>query len=227
MKNLTDFFSKVFVINCAHRPDRLECVKEELCKNEMADLEKVSFYAGIIGDYVSHPHDWGAGNGAWGCLQSHRRILEDVMHDRDERGQEIHSSILILEDDVVFTNDAKEKLNEFMEIVPSDWGQIYLGGQHQQPAKKSKIEGVMVGVSINRTHAYAVNKSAYQQVYRHISYMSDYIGTSKHVDHQLELAHVRGDWKVYCPPKWIAGQAAGPSNISGAVDAERFWMSNH
>lgn len=227
MKNLTDFFDRVFVINCAHRPDRLESVTEELLKDGMADLDKVIFFPAIIGDYVTHPHDWRAGNGSWGCLQSHRRILEDVLHERDKDDEVIPQSILVLEDDAVFTPGAKKRLNHFMSVVPSDWGQIYLGGQHQKATEDTGVDGVVLGVSVNRTHAYAVNKPVYQQVYRHISFMSDYRGTHKHVDHQLELAHRRKDWKVYCPDKWLVGQAAGTSNVSGRMDDERFWMKNH
>ena len=36
MKNLTDWFDRVYVINCAHRPDRLEETKKHLEETGMA-----------------------------------------------------------------------------------------------------------------------------------------------------------------------------------------------
>lgn len=224
MKTLTDWFSRVYVINCDHRPDRWEAVMQHLKKSGMADILLVERMPAVIGDYTGHPAGWGAGRGAWGCLQSHRRLLEDVMHVRDERGDMRLDSVLVLEDDVFFVPDALARLNAFMEAVPADWGQIYLGGQHRGKVTATESPHVVRGGSVNRTHAYAVSRQYFQKVYHHISYMPDYVGTTKHVDHQLELAHRRGDWPVYCPPKWIAGQEEGTSNISGKTNARKLWQ---
>jgi GR25 family glycosyltransferase involved in LPS biosynthesis len=222
-KNLTDWFSRVYVINCAHRPDRLERILKHLEESGMADVSKVHVFNAIIGDYTGHPAGWGGGNGAWGCLQSHRRLLEDAMHVCDDRGIMALESILILEDDCFFLDNALEKLNEFMPQVPADWGQIYLGGQHRRKTTPTVSGGVVIGNSVNRTHAHAISRNHIHKVYHHISYMPDYQGTNKHVDHQLELAHNRKDWPVYCPKRWIAGQEAGTSNISGKKNPRMIW----
>jgi len=223
MKNLTDWFDRVYVINCAHRRDRLEETKKHLEETRMADNDKVHYYPAIIGDWTTCPADWGSGRGAWGCLRSHQRILEDVIHARDDRHIMSLDNVLILEDDVIFKDDSLEKLNEFMEVVPDDWGQIYLGGQHRRHPKETDIPNVIIGNSINRTHAHAINGPSITSVYRHISYASDYRGSAKHIDHQLELAHRRKDWPVYCPKEWVAGQRAGSSNISGKTNETKFW----
>ena len=224
MKNLTDWFDRVYVINCAHRPDRLEETKEHFAETKMADNDKVVYYPAIIGDWTTCPADWNSGRGAWGCLRSHQRIIEDVIHDRDQRGQLKCRNVLILEDDVIFKEGALENLNIFMEAVPDDWGQIYLGGQHRRQTKNTDDVNVKIGMSVNRTHAYAINSPSYTEVYRHISYATDYRGTNKHIDHQLELAHNRQDWPVYCPREWVAGQRAGSSNISGKTNDTQFWL---
>jgi len=223
MKNLTDWFDRVYVINCAHRPDRLEETKKHLEETRMADNDKVHYYPAIIGDWTTCPADWGSGRGAWGCLRSHQRILEDVLHTRDDRHTLTLNNVLVLEDDVIFKKDALEKLNEFMEDIPEEWGQIYLGGQHRRENTKTSSPNVIIGGSVNRTHAYAVHQSTFQEFYRHISYASDYRNTNKHIDHQLEVAHRRKDWRVYCPKEWIAGQRAGSSNINGKVNETKFW----
>ena len=223
MKNLTDWFDRVYVINCAHRPDRFEETKRHLEETGMANNDWVHYYPAIIGDWTTHPADWNSGKGAWGCLRSHQRILEDVLHTRDDQHTLTLNNVLVLEDDVIFKEDALEKLNEFMEDVPTDWGQIYLGGQHRRKKGETDSPKVVIGNSVNRTHAYAVNQPTFTQFYRHISYATDYRDTNKHIDHQLELAHRRKDWPVYCPKEWIVGQRAGSSNINGKINETKFW----
>ena len=223
LRNLTDHFDRVFLINCQHRPDRLEETMAEFKRSGMADPSKVIVTKAIVGDYTGHSAGWGAGNGAWGCLQSHRRILEDLLHMRDERDALAWTSALILEDDVFFLDNALEDFNRFIADAPPEWGQLYLGGQHQQKVTPTDNPNLKKGNSINRTHAYAVHQSSVKQIYQHISYMPDY-GPGIHVDHQLELAHRRKDWPVYCPARWICGQRAGTSNISGADLKALTWL---
>lgn len=225
LKNLTDWFDHVFVINCAHRPDRLEAVTAELTKDGMADMSKVKIVPAVVGDYTGHPADWRAGRGAWGCLRSHARIAEDLMHMRDERDALSWNSALILEDDVFFVEGAKVMLNQFMEDIPGNWGQLYLGGQNQKPTEKTTSPHVRRCWSVNRTHAYVISHDTIAKFYQHINYMPDYnSGTNRvHIDHQLERAHQRGDWAVYAPTEWICGQAAGSSNISGATNPAMLW----
>ena len=222
MKNLTDWFDRVYVINCAHRPDRLKETKKHLAETGMSDNNKVIYYPAIIGDWTTCPADWKSGYGAWGCLRSHQRIMEDVLHTRDADYELAIDNVLVMEDDIIFKDNALENLNKFMDEVPEDWGQIYLGGQHRRK-KRILSDTVVRAASVNRTHAYAVREEYFTTFYRHISYATDYRGTSKHVDHQLELAHRRRDWPVYCPREWIVGQRAGSSNISGKTNETKFW----
>jgi hypothetical protein len=219
---LSGWFDHIYVINCAHRPDRKKQVVKEL--EPLADMSKVTLYPGVIGDYTTHPAGFNGGRGAWGCLQSHRRIYEDIMHMRDSDGALSWRAVLILEDDVYFLPGALRDLELFMLSVPDGWGQLYLGGQHRKAPIDVGIPHVIGGASINRTHAYAVSAGHVQAVYRHVSYMADYANNKYHIDHQLERAHQRGDWPVYCPPRWICGQRAGSSNVSGRKDKNRVWQ---
>ena len=141
--------------------------------------------------------------------------MEDLMHKRDERESLTWDRALILEDDVFFLDNALENLKTFMESIPNVWGQLYLGGQHRKTPTKTEWNNVMLGNSVNRTHAYAINRASVQKVYNHVSYMMDYVDNNFHIDHQLERAHQRKDWAVYCPVKWICGQRGGNSNVSG------------
>jgi hypothetical protein len=223
MKNLTDWFSRVCVITCQHRPDRLEQTLAHLEASGLAHSAGVKVQRGVIGSWVTTPVDWLAGDGAWGCHASHRRLLEDVMHERNEDLSFALDSILILEDDVFFVDGALEKLDAFMPSVPDDWDQLYLGGEHKAAVERVN-DRVVRGGSVNRTHAHAIKASCYQKLYRHITFASDFIRTHKHVDHQLEVAHQRRDWNVYCPVEWIAGQRENLSIITGKPTPEKLWQ---
>lgn len=219
---LHDHFDRIFVINCKHRPDRLEEFWKNIEETGVSDDGHIAVYPAIIGDYTGHPAGWGGGRGAWGCLQSHRRLMEDLMHDRDDRGDIQWDQALVLEDDVFFLPSALTGLELLMRDVPQGWGQIYLGGQNRDRITRLESPYVVQCHSVNRTHAYAVSRHSIQQIYHHVSYMADY-HSDKHIDHQLELAHQRGDWKVYGPPKWLCGQRAGTSNIGRHNEHDITW----
>lgn len=224
MKNLTDWFDRVFVLNCAHRKDRLEKVRGGLVDGGLVDWDKVIVFPAVIGAYTTCPADWKSGRGAWGCRASHSRICEDVLHHRDSKCDLIWKNYLVLEDDVEFLPGALENLNLFMAQVPADWDQIYLGGQHCRPPEKTPNDRVIIGRSVNRTHAYALSSKNYTRFYRHINHAVSYRGNRWHIDHQLEIAHQMRMWKTYCPDRWLCGQAAGKSDISEREVKAEVWQ---
>jgi GR25 family glycosyltransferase involved in LPS biosynthesis len=229
LKSLTDWFDQVHVISCVNRPHRLEAFKENILRTKIADYSKIRINRAVMGEAVGFPRYWKAGSGAWGCLQSHKRVIEDVMCGHYNEFNYLPSwtkNYVVLEDDVQFTDDALVRLNRFMEKVPNDWGQIYFGGQHFQefPYEPTEDPEIFVGRSINRLHAYAVHERIYLKFYSHICNAPDYGRVNHHIDHQLEAAHRRRDWKVYCPPRWFAGQRAGWSDINWMKHGDRMWQ---
>ena len=137
----------------------------------------------------------------------------------------------MLEDDVVWQERAGEMLAEFMPQVPKDWDQIYLGGQHlREPVDQGGVNPaatvrVLRAWNVNRTHAFALQKKAIARVHQHIWHAPDYISKEGgwHIDHQLGIAHERGDWSVYAPSWWLAGQDEDRSNISGNYNPRLCW----
>lgn len=229
---LTDAFDRVVILNLPFKTTRRERLTRHLEERGLADMAKVRWQRAWCGDWTGHPAWWSAGNGAFGCLMSHVQAIGDAIHDGLE-------SVLILEDDVVFHPRASEWLPGLMEVLPEDWGQLYLGGQYlkREPVVVEGTEGrVMRPHNVNRTHAFALRKSAMAPVLRHVLHAPDYLryattetgmpmleGNAFHIDHQLGRAHEREDWAVYSPRWWLAGQAAGDSNVSGRVNPELWW----
>lgn len=209
-------FKQAFVINLPFKADRLEKFQTDC---PWYDEWDVKVWPAVHGDSVQHPSWWRAGRGAWGCYRSHLQILEHCY----QQGIE---SYIVFEDDAIFRSDAREKLLKFMGEVPDDWQQIYLGGQllhtdNHPPRKLS--EHVYVPYNVNRTHCFAVHRRGYERLYTHLNETP--FAPSEHVDHHSGRLHETGTWNVYCPDKWIVGQDAGPSNISGNNNSAQFWTN--
>ena len=221
MDKLTDLFDRVYVINCPHRRDRITALDENIKDTGVADCSKMHVFAGVRGELSPPPKYWGASAGAWGCYQSHRRLIEDILNEDDKS----IDSILILEDDAYFPEDALEKINVFMGNVPADWDQLYLGGQHTSNPKATTNDAVLKVSTTSRLHAYALRKKVLKTFYTHINEAPDFIGAfDHHIDHQVEIAHKQGLWNAYCPKSWIVGQAAGKSDIMPEESQEvRMW----
>ncbi|MEO5913304.1 MAG: glycosyltransferase family 25 protein [Luteolibacter sp.] len=217
---LLDHFERLYVISLPYKADRRERLAGHLEELGLGTRKDITWAKAISGEHCQPPVWFGAGNGAWGCLQSHARIVEDAIMD------EI-TSYCVLEDDAVFCDRAEHLLKLLMEEMPDDWGQIYLGGQHiENPGLLTGKSVVARGTSINRTHAFAVHKRAFQKFYRHILDAPEYISRgSWHIDHQLGLAHEARFWNTYVPLWWIAGQDAGFSSITCRQNPRYWWHS--
>ena len=207
-------FARSFVINLPFKTDRLEKIKAK------PHMQSAEVWPAVHGDSVKHPDWWTAGNGAWGCYRSHLQILEYCY----QRQEQIESYV-VYEDDSIFRDGFEDNLKSFMENVPNDWEMIYLGGQllHENQHPPIKVaEGVYVPYNVNRTHCFAVHRRGYEKIYRHLNATPFHNG--EHIDHHVGRLHESGKLKIYCPGKWLVGQDAGPSNISGNQNAATFWV---
>jgi hypothetical protein len=215
---LRDYFERIYVINLPYKEDRRDRLTRHLAEVGIADPGDLSWVRAISGDWCWPPAYFQAGGGAWGCLQSHVRIVQDAIMDGIE-------NYLVLEDDAVFQARSPELLARLMRELPDDWGQIYLGGQHlKDPEPVSGRPFVFRCNNVNRTHAFALHKRAMVNFQQHVSHAPDYISRGGwHIDHQLGIAHERGTWKTYAPAWWIAGQDEGASNISGRSNPRLWW----
>jgi len=214
---LTDHFAKIFVISMDDKADRREALLRNLAETGLAAPEDITWVRALPGKRCPAPAWFTAGSAAWGCLQSHLRVVQDAILDSLE-------NYLVLEDDVYFHATAGVELERLMAGVPADWGQIYLGGQHLRAPEAVEGQPFLFRCrNVNRTHAFALRGSAFAAFQQHITHAPDYIGRGDwHIDHQLGIAHGREEWTTYAPTWWLAGQAEGASNISGKTNP-RFW----
>lgn len=217
--SLHDFFDRAVVVNLDRRTDRLSRFYRHLSEVGWP-FRQVERFRAIDGSRVRPPAWWRAGRGAWGCHRSHLQLIEQALMDDLD-------TLLILEDDAFFQSDLRERAQAFLTMVPDDWQQIYLGGQHLYQRCQPPIrinEQVVIPYNVNRTHAFALHRRGMELVYRWLNDYEKHIQHPRHhVDHRLGALHATRGIKVYAPCNWIAGQFESHSNIKGKVMPTRLW----
>lgn len=205
-------FDRIVLINLDKRTDRLGAFKAKI--SPYPSLHNYVRYRAVHGDTVTVPGHFISGGGAWGCRQTHLRVLEDALMDGIE-------TLLVFEDDVRFVPNFEGKLKKFLSMVPDDWEGLMLGGQNHGPTDPpaTGIDGVVRSVNTQRTHAYAVRGAEpLRDLYRL------WARCDRHIDHWF------GQWQqrhqVYQPTEFLCGQDATTSDISGREDNVRFWAHN-
>jgi len=215
--DLSNYFDRVIVINLKRRPDRLVSFNASMQECNWPFRPPVVF-AAIDGRIVPSPEGWQSGVGAWGCLRSHQRVLEEAMMEGIEK-------LLVLEDDVCFTSDFVSNVSAFLSSVPEDWDQLMFGGQHCNfhGVPVLKCPGVYRCSDCERTHCYAIRGKFLKRLYQR------WVGGGKfngkvHCDWimgrdpELQFTH-----NVYAPERFLVGQERGKSDIVGGLQAKRFW----
>lgn len=207
-------FDRVVCVSLERRPDREVAFKNRL----PADFPflKPEIIRAVDGKRCKSPEWWRQGGGAWGCYRSHCRILEDALLDSV-------GSVLIFEDDATFREDFAAKVCSFLDNVPDDWEQIYLGGQHLKRPNEITDHWVRC-LNINRTHAYAVRGEGIAKLYKWLHNTKDW-QHRHHIDHHYGRLHGSGKINVYAPVEWVCGQAEDEhSDVCGKPVRERWWI---
>jgi len=215
--NLQQYFDRVVVINLKRRPDRLARLKQSLQQCQWPFQEPEIFEA-VDGRVYPPPPGWRSGPGAWGCKMSHQTVLGQAVADGVK-------TLLVMEDDVCFTDNFREDVAKFLSAVPEDWDQLMIGGQHLIPAGKPKLvkPGVLQCTSCERMHCYGIRGKFMQRFYERLQGGGKFNG-SVHCDWilgrdpDMQPAH-----KVYAPQFFLAGQEGGASNIFDMMVPRRIW----
>jgi len=147
---LNQSFPHKVCINLDRRADRWQRMQAEFARHE---IDSVHRFAALDGNALVLPATWQHSAGAYGCLLSHVRVVEEARR----LG---HDTVLIFEDDAVFDPEFKIKFASFSEELPSDWDLLYFGALHKdEPSKVS--EHVFRITKANSTYAYAIKHTAF------------------------------------------------------------------
>lgn len=126
MIDLNKYFDEIYCINLDRRKDRYGLFLQEVNKYNISNINRFSAIDGntLAGEYPIL-------KGELGVLESHLKIISEA---KDKN----LSSVLIMEDDVIFSDEIY-KLDEYMSLVPKDWDMIYFGGNHIYGPKPIRI----------------------------------------------------------------------------------------
>jgi len=206
-------FDRCVVINLDRRPERLAAFRLRVPRDwAFPPIKLVPAFDGL----TCEPPAWYGGShrrrlaGSWGCFQSHLGVYKQAIADRLE-------SVLIFEDDAVFAPDFPERSAAFLDCVPDDWDAIYFGGQHlwTDTTPPTRVnEHVIRGRNVNRTHAYAMRRGMLEKCVAAMDrpWPKQTPVNCYNFDFQLGRLHSRS--RVYCPTRWLCGQAAGLSDVN-------------
>lgn len=147
---LNQSFPHKVCINLERRADRWQRMQAEFARHEIASVHR---FAALDGGALVLPATWRHTAGAYGCLLSHVRVVEEAR-------QLGHESVLIFEDDAVFDPEFKIKFASFSDELPPDWDMLYFGALHKdEPVRVT--EHVYRITKANSTYAYALKRSVF------------------------------------------------------------------
>jgi glycosyl transferase family 25 len=198
MKN---YFEKIYCINLDRREDRWVETFEELNKWGLNDC--VSRYSGIDGNTLNN--DTIINNGELGILTTHINIITEAKENN-------YTNILILEDDIEFTEEIKN-LEKYMSQVPSDWDILYFGGNHNihEGEKINKINDNVIKCSRTyTTHCIVLRNTIYDKCLNLIK------GCDKPVD--MYYSDLQKELNVYSLYPSVALQRVSYSDIQNKIE---------
>lgn len=204
---MMQFFDRVVVISLRRRGDRMRRFLAKAAAYGWPFVEPQVFDA-VDGSVVPCPCQWKSGGGAYGCQQSHLRVLHNALMDGVER-------MLVMEDDAELRRTFATDVESFIENVPAGWECLMLGGQHMAPATPV-IDGVVRCKNTQRTHCYAVTREGMKTLAKL------WAESVNHIDWDMgPCLGQRG--KTYAPSSFLVGQASSQSDISGRRNPTQFW----
>lgn len=151
----------------------------------------------------------------WGCLLSHLRVWENAINDSIE-------TVLIFEDDAVLAENFTTDLTAFLDHVPQDWDQLWIGGDHEPGTVPIRInDNLYRPEAVWRTHCYAVRGEFIKTLYRFISEFNTpgryHVPGDFHIDRQMAILARRVQYRIFCPPRWLVGQLSDYSDVADKV----------
>lgn len=183
-----DILIKTFVINLDRRQDRW---KNFISKSDANFLNFTRFSA-IDGDninpskrlsYIFRGNDYKLRRGIVGCALSHIKIWIDLLYSK-------YDYYLILEDDINFCENFKEKFVNIFNLLPIKWDLCFLGHHSKIKNTDTNISVIKTdikksfSISFGGTFAYLITKDGAKKLLDFINYR----GISNAIDTMQQLA---------------------------------------
>lgn len=151
MTAFEDYFSgHLFVINCAHRQDRMAHFTAMAQRFGLTAVQRFEAITGIVVD--------GRPNGNAGCTASHRALLEMQIANGWPR-------VFIFEDDAeIIYSDFHERWERFVGELPPTWQMLYLGAGYGEPPIARVSPHVIRAGRLLTTSSYGITLEAARRI---------------------------------------------------------------
>jgi len=161
---MNNYVDNIYLINMDKDKDRLESVTKE-CENLNIKFERFpgininNLSKNILDKYIPKEIQKYGPNGMIGCGLSHLFVWKDAINKN-------YKNILVLEDDVFFTDDFNEYFLNVIKEVPEDYDILYLGYKDKicNPPKDCSFNYVYKPYFPLNLHAYIVSNKGLKKL---------------------------------------------------------------
>ena len=198
MKNYVD---NVYLINMDKDKKRLEAVTKE-CNNVNIKFERFSgvnvnnLSKNILDKYIPKEIQKYGTNGMIGCGLSHLFIWKDAINKN-------YKNILVLEDDITFTDDFNEYFINVIKEVPVNYDILYLGYKDKicDPPKDCSFNYVYKPYFPLCTHAMIISNKGLKKLVNIINKIDDHIDWL--IARNIDKLNIYASKKKIANQKWV------------------------
>lgn len=197
---LEDLCDSIYVINLKERVDRKIHIENELKKINCTNYK---LFEGIDGKKLKNSTRLPMG--MFGLIHTYFNMYEDWKKTPKD-------SILIIEDDCIFTDNFNEKLKDYIDNVPKDWEMLYFGANHNyhMGKKTEKINDKCVKLN-NSYSAHCVILKSY--VFEELIYSLK----SFNIENDVMMSNLQKKYVSYSSIPNLTSQIVSYSNIQNSV----------
>jgi GR25 family glycosyltransferase involved in LPS biosynthesis len=203
---MNNYVDNVYLINMDKDIDRLkkvtkECDKVNIKFERFPGLKVSDLSQNVLDKYIPEEIQKYGTNGMIGCGLSHLFIWQDAI-------KKNYKNILVLEDDVYFSNDFNKYLHNIMEEVPKDYDILYLGYKDSicEAPKDCSFNYIYKPTFPLLTHAMIISNKGLNKLLNLITNIDD------HID--WKIARNVKKLNIYASKKKIINQIWESSNNS-------------
>lgn len=204
-----DYFDSVYVIHLPN-PERRAAMEGQLAGVGIRTAQFVYAAPPMPGFTMSNMRRAPAGE--FGANMSHIKAVVHAIADGAERP-------LFVEDDIVFADNAVERMARVAEELPENWDVLYMGGHPRgiAPQIKAYSDNLKRVGTFSFAESYAINRPALLRFY---DYWSDRIGRVGAM-YDFILGEFASRNNGFCVHPLLTSQPPGMSQISGKLEDKR------
>jgi GR25 family glycosyltransferase involved in LPS biosynthesis len=198
--NLNDLSNNIYVINLKKRTDRKLHITNQLAK---INCKNYNLIEAVDGNSLTNPTN--LSNGMFGLVKTYLNIYE-------EWSKKDAENILLIEDDSLFVNNFNEKVEDYVNNVPSDWDMLYFGANHNYHMGKKTIKINEKCIKLNNSysaHCVLLKKRVFEELIENIKNFS--------IENDVMMSNLQNKYNGYSSSEVLVTQIENYSDIENKI----------